>query len=127
MADSLVEVAVRVYGEFADRATLAEVLTVVARARNDLDTPSAAALPELVERLARQRLADRLAAPGNGSAPAEHRAQPHTGETGSSAPGAPRVRRPVAHGPGLDDLAGDGEPVDDGGAQTWIGERLGPA
>ena len=126
MADPLVEVTVRVYGDFADRVTMAEVLAVIARARNDLDTASAAALPELVERLARQRLADRLVAPGNGSAPAEHRAQP-TGETGSSAPGAPCVRQPVAHGPGLDDLSSDGEPVDDGGAQTWIGERLDPA
>lgn len=38
--------------------TLADVLAVIARCRSDLDTPSAAALPELVERLARQRLAD---------------------------------------------------------------------
>lgn len=52
-ADPLVEVAVRVYADFADRAILADVLAVVARARTDLDTPSAAALPELVERLAR--------------------------------------------------------------------------
>jgi len=58
MTDPLIEVAVRVYADFADRATLAEVLAVVARARNDLDTPSAAALPELVERLTRQRLSD---------------------------------------------------------------------
>ena len=70
MADPLVDVAVRVYADFAEHATLAEVLAVVARARNDLDTPTAAALPELVERLARQRLTDRLAgpAPSNGSA-----------------------------------------------------------
>lgn len=79
MADPLVEVAVRVYADFADRVTLAEVLAVVARARNDLDTPSAAALPELIERLARRRLADRLAspAPSTGSTPTEHRAEPH--------------------------------------------------
>ncbi len=78
MGDPLVEVAVRVYADFADRATLAEVLAVVARARNDLDTPSVAALPELVERLARQRLGEGLAspAPDNGSAPAKHRAEP---------------------------------------------------
>ena len=55
----------RVYADFADRATLAEVLAVVARARNDLDTPSAAALPEMVERLARQRLADGVASPAH--------------------------------------------------------------
>jgi hypothetical protein len=79
MADPLVEAAVRVYADFADHATLAEILAVVARARNDLDTPSAAALPELVERLARQRLAEGLAspAPGNGMAPGEHSAAPH--------------------------------------------------
>ena len=63
MADPLVEAAVRVYAEFADHTTLAEVLAIVARARNDLDTASAAALPELVERLARQRLADGLGSP----------------------------------------------------------------
>jgi len=56
MADPLVEVAVRVYADFADRPTLTEVIAVVDRARNDLDAPSAAALPELVDRLARQRL-----------------------------------------------------------------------
>ena len=72
MGDPLVDVTVRVHADFAERATLAEVLAVIARASNDLDTPSAAALPELVERLARQRLTDRLAcpAPSNGSAPA---------------------------------------------------------
>jgi len=60
MADPLVEVAVRVYADFAEHPTLAEVLAAIGRYRSDLDTPSAAALPELVERLARQRLADRL-------------------------------------------------------------------
>jgi hypothetical protein len=44
MADPLVEVTVRVHAEFADRATLAEVLAVVRRCRTDLDPPSAAAL-----------------------------------------------------------------------------------
>jgi hypothetical protein len=69
MSDPLVEAAVRVYAEFSDRATLAEVLAVVTQCRSDLDTPHAAALPEMVERLARQRLADQLASPaiGNGS------------------------------------------------------------
>jgi hypothetical protein len=69
MADPMVDVAVSVYADFADRTTLAEVLAIVARARNDLDTPNAAALPELVDRLARQRLADSIAsrAPSNGS------------------------------------------------------------
>jgi hypothetical protein len=52
MADPLVDVAVRVYADFADRPTLADVVAVVARARNHLDTPSAAPLPGLVERRA---------------------------------------------------------------------------
>jgi hypothetical protein len=79
MADPLVEVAVRVYAEFADRTTLAEVLAVVTRARNELDTPSAAALPELVERLARQRLSARAAAMDatNGAPPEANGAEPH--------------------------------------------------
>jgi hypothetical protein len=63
MADPLVEVTARIYADFAADTTLAEVLTVVGRCRNDLDTPSAAALPEVVERLARQRLADRVHPP----------------------------------------------------------------
>ena len=49
MADPLVDVTVRVYAEFADHATLAEVLTVVRQCRTDLDTPSVAAVPEMVE------------------------------------------------------------------------------
>ena len=71
MSDPLVDVAVRVYDDVADHATLAEVLTVVGQCRTDLDTPSAAALPELVERLARQRLADHRASPAaeDGSIP----------------------------------------------------------
>jgi hypothetical protein len=97
MADPLVEVAVRMYADFADRASLAEVLAVVARARIDLDTPSTAALPELVERLARQRLADGIARtpPDNDSTPAEYPAEP-TGETGSSAPCAAGICKPIA-------------------------------
>jgi hypothetical protein len=60
MADPLAEVAVRVYADFAECTTLDEVLAVIGSCRNDLDTPSVAALPELVERLARQRLTDRI-------------------------------------------------------------------
>jgi hypothetical protein len=65
MADPLVDVAVRVYADYAEPATLAEVLTVIAQCRNDLDTPSTAALPELVERLARQQFADRIELPAS--------------------------------------------------------------
>ncbi len=53
-ADPLVEVAVRVHVDYSEHASLAEVLTVIAGCRSDLDTLTAAALPELVERLARQ-------------------------------------------------------------------------
>jgi len=79
MSDPLVDVAVRVYADFAEHATLAEVLAVVARSRTDLDTPSAAALPELVERLARQRLADHVAspAPKHGATPENRDLEPH--------------------------------------------------
>jgi hypothetical protein len=34
---------------------------------------------------------------------------------------------PVGVGAGLDDVAAEGEPVDDRGAEPWIGERLGRA
>ena len=79
MSDPLVDVAVRVYADFAEYATLAEVLAVVARSRTDLDTPSAEALPELVERLARQRLSDHVASPAaeNGATPENHDLEPH--------------------------------------------------
>ena len=63
MTDPLVDVAARIYADFAADTTLAEVQTIVGQCRTDLDTPSAAALPELVERLARQRLVDRVHLP----------------------------------------------------------------
>jgi hypothetical protein len=56
----LVDVAIRVHADFAQHATLAEVLTVIDGCRRDLDTTRDEALPELVERLARQRLVHRL-------------------------------------------------------------------
>jgi len=67
-----------VYADFAEHATLAEVLAVVARSRTDLDTHSAAALPVLVERLARQRLADHVPSPPaeNGPTPEDHELEP---------------------------------------------------
>jgi hypothetical protein len=45
MADPLVDVAVRVYAEFADRITLAEILVVVAAGATIWTPQSAAALP----------------------------------------------------------------------------------
>jgi hypothetical protein len=46
-----------------------------------------------------------------------------------SAGGAPLagVGQPVGGGAGLDDLPGEGEPVDDGRAEARVGEGLGPA
>ncbi len=55
--DALVDIAVRLHAEFSDHVTLADILDVIDGCRRDLEAPSAAALPELVERLARQRLA----------------------------------------------------------------------
>jgi hypothetical protein len=60
MADPLAEVTRRVHKDFAAHASLAEVRAVVDKCRHDLDTPSSAAMPELIERLARQRLSDRF-------------------------------------------------------------------
>jgi hypothetical protein len=37
------------------------------------------------------------------------------------------VGQAVAGGAGFDDVAGEGEPVDDGRAEPWVGEGLGPA
>ncbi len=59
--DPLVDVAVRVYADFARHVTLARVLAVIARCRDEVDAPIAAALPKPIERAARQRLADSLA------------------------------------------------------------------
>ena len=97
MSDPLVDVAVRVYADFAEHATLAEVLAVVARSRTDLYTPSAAALPELVERLSRQRLADHVASPAadNGATPETTNSSP-TGDAETPALGAPRMCEPTA-------------------------------
>ncbi len=46
----------RLIKDFGARTSRAEVVACVERARRDLDPPSPAALPELVERLARVRL-----------------------------------------------------------------------
>ncbi|MBC3191134.1 hypothetical protein H7X46_08670 [Pseudonocardia sp. C8] len=54
----------RLSAEFAGRAPAVVIDRVVRSSRRDLDTAPAAALPELVERLARQRLLDGTAARG---------------------------------------------------------------
>jgi len=58
MAGAVGEVAVRVYADYAGHATPTEVLPVIDGCHNELDTPSAAALSELIERLTRRRLTD---------------------------------------------------------------------
>ncbi|WP_156024370.1 hypothetical protein [Smaragdicoccus niigatensis] len=58
MTRQLVEVAVRLHDRFGADVTFAEVLTVVEGCRRDLDMATMAGLPELVERLATQRLLD---------------------------------------------------------------------
>jgi hypothetical protein len=50
----------RLYDSFSAHVDLAEVLAVVDGCRRDLDIPDAQALPELVERLARERIAQRV-------------------------------------------------------------------
>lgn len=57
MTDPLVEAAVRVYADVADHTTLAEVLAVLDDCRGELTARADPALPALLERLARQRLA----------------------------------------------------------------------
>ena len=56
----------RLVFEFAGRVSPQTVAAVVRHSRNDLDSCPPAALPELTERLARQRVHDRL--PGVASA-----------------------------------------------------------
>jgi hypothetical protein len=50
----------RLTPEFAERLPFGIIATVVRHSRRDLDTNRPAALPELLERLARQRLIDAL-------------------------------------------------------------------
>ena len=58
MPDPFIDVAVRLHRDHAGRIPFTKVLAVIEACRRDLDMPCADALPELVERLARQRLAD---------------------------------------------------------------------
>jgi hypothetical protein len=62
MSQALASVTRRLYADFQPDITLAEVLTTVRQCRHDLDVVTDPALPELVERLARQRLSNRHAA-----------------------------------------------------------------
>lgn len=58
MANSLADVTERLFRDLQPDVALADIIEVVRRCREDLDTAPAEALPELVERLARQRLTD---------------------------------------------------------------------
>lgn len=56
MADSLADVIERLFREFKDQFSLIEVVAVVRECRTQLCCSPPQALPELVDRLARQRL-----------------------------------------------------------------------
>ncbi len=58
----LVDVTTRLHTRFGDRYPLVEILDVVDSCRRDLDLATTEGLPELVERLATQRLIDRIGA-----------------------------------------------------------------
>ncbi len=55
---SLADVVDRLFAEFDSRLALPVISGTVLRCRRELDIAAEAALPELVERLARQRLRD---------------------------------------------------------------------
>jgi hypothetical protein len=63
----VIDVTERLMAEFEDRLHLDVITGIVHDCRRDLDASPAAALPELVERLARQRLLD--ASPREGDGP----------------------------------------------------------
>lgn len=60
---AIAEATQRLSAEFQPRVPLSIIAAVVRTCREELDSAPAPALPELVERLARQRLTDRVAQP----------------------------------------------------------------
>jgi hypothetical protein len=62
ISQALASVTRRLYADFQPDITMTDVLSTVRQCRHDLDIVPDAALPELVERLARQRLSNRHAA-----------------------------------------------------------------
>jgi hypothetical protein len=58
LASDLVGVAIRLHNRFSAVATFAEVVAVIDECCRDLDIATSGGLPELVERLAAQRLLD---------------------------------------------------------------------
>jgi hypothetical protein len=61
MPQTLADVIRRLYADFQPDITMTEILSTVRQCRRDLDVVPDPALPELVERLARQRLNNRRA------------------------------------------------------------------
>jgi hypothetical protein len=61
--NSLADVVERLYTEFESRLGLPVVITTVRHCRRELDITHGPALPELLERLARQRLHDIITRP----------------------------------------------------------------
>jgi hypothetical protein len=58
--DVVAQVGARLYADFGAQTTFADVMSVVSQCRSDLSESSNASLAELLERLARQRLSNRL-------------------------------------------------------------------
>jgi len=61
MSSQLAVISQRLFVEFSPEISLAEIARVLRQCRTDLDAASPASLPELIERLARERLAARPA------------------------------------------------------------------
>lgn len=57
-SDSLADITERLFGAFEAQFGLAAIADIVRRCRGELDVVSGPALPELLERLAHQRLTD---------------------------------------------------------------------
>jgi hypothetical protein len=55
---SIAEITERLFAEFAPRVSLTTIVAAVRQGRRDLDGTPESALPEMVERLARQRLTE---------------------------------------------------------------------
>jgi hypothetical protein len=63
ISGSIVDVTERLFAEFEPRLPLTTIVAVVRECRHELDTAPSPALPELIERLAQQRLTDLAAQP----------------------------------------------------------------
>jgi hypothetical protein len=61
MTEPFAAISERLFEEFGSEIPLSEIMTVLRRSRDQLDIASPAMLPELLERLARERLNARVA------------------------------------------------------------------